>query len=745
MAETDERSARPNRLNSAVACPIARQLRQQRQELALALAKSVASWEKYSGGISPQNSLREFAERETVVFVDYLVSYFEVGDPTFRDLYIGEKLKQCYSAADSPEEAIARRKQITAADLTALIDTAGSRLQPAERGVFIAELERLHATITKPGDKLCRVLLVGDCLFLDILAFLTAPLTEAGIQLVPSFVTSKLLSQQHRDLRCLDGKQFDLIFYSPLTYAFNVEFSKIQSLKGALRRPALLKAVAAQAKREIESTLQLMEQLFECPIFVHNFANLRRRFTASEIVKIFLTQWQRQYTRHIINQWLPEFLERLNAQSHRHLFLIDETALFAAASERELSSLLYNGGQPPPARFAQALTPVYQDIIVAWLSLSKKKVIVCDLDNTLWRGVIGEGPVEHFTDRQAILLTLRRKGVLLAICSKNDPKNVDWDGGTLCEADFVTSKINWESKVANLRSIAKHLNLKTKDFIFIDDRADERELIRQLVPDVTVLDAESPLTWRHLAIVARTMPESEEVDRTIAYKQKEERERFLTESTPGSKSDGGVGLDASSVYAEAEALAKLELQLSLRIADRRELKRVSELINRTNQFNTCGKRATLQEVMRWHQSEHHTILIGEAKDKFGKMGTILAAVVEETSRGVEIPTFVLSCRVFGFSMEDALLSRIKLWRPGRTIYGHFKETSHNQACRRVYPDNDFTWDGRYWVFRGGKIKPDPAWLKVVCPQMCNTPFPTIAALSRAVRPQYERAAPKHGR
>jgi FkbH-like protein len=137
------------------------------------------------------------------------------------------------------------------------------------------------------------------------------------------------------------------------------------------------------------------------------------------------------------------------------------------------------------------------------------------------------------------------------------------------------------------------------------------------------------------------------------------------------------------------------LQLSIRFADRKELKRVSELINRTNQFNTCGSRTTLQEVTRWHESDRHAIWVAEASDKFGSMGTISVAVVEETAPGVAILAFVLSCRVFGFGMENALLNWIKLWRPGRTIFGHFKETPHNQPCHRVYPDNGFTWDGSY--------------------------------------------------
>jgi HAD superfamily phosphatase (TIGR01681 family) len=706
--------------NSAISSPIAQALQEQRKEIALALVNSVAGWDKYAGLIADMTSRREFADRETIAFVDYLVTYFAEGNPTYRDLYIGEKLKQCYSRSDTPEEAIARRRQITGRDRVVMLDAIGAYLEPADRALFANELDRMHAAITTPSQKLCRVLLVGDCLFLDLLAFLTVPLIESGIQLVPTFVTNKLVNEQHRELRQLEGKQFDLVFYSPLTYAFHLEFSEVQFLKSALYRPAQLKAIAASAKSDIESTLDLMGRIFDCPIFVHNSANIRRHDqTTSEIVKTVITQAARRYTRRIINDWLPECLGQLNARSHRHLFLLDEMALLATASEYDLSAFLYYSNLQHPVRFAQALATVYHDIITALLLLAKKKLIVCDLDNTLWKGEIGEGGVEHYADRQSTLLTLRRKGVLLAICSKNDPKNVLWFGSSLSEDDFVCSQINWESKVANIRCIAKQLNLNAKDFVFIDDRADERELVTGAMPDVTVLDADSGCTWRQLAIVASTITEGEDGDRTLAYKQRDERVRFLAEVAPDSALAATLGIDSNSVHGVSEvgALTKLNLRLSIRFSDRKDLKRISELVNRTNQFNMCGTRATLQEVTRWHESDHHAIWVAEARDKFGSMGTISVAVVEDTERGIEILVFVLSCRVFGYGMENALLNRIKLWRPGQSVYGHFIETPHNQPCHQVYPKNGFSWDGSCWIFKEGKEIPDPVWLTVESPQL----------------------------
>ena len=375
--------------------------------------------------------------------------------------------------------------------------------------------------------------------------------------------------------------------------------------------------------------------------------------------------------------------------------------------ELQLSAYFYQNGLQHPARFSRAITTAYEEAIFAQAVLAKKKLIICDLDNTLWDGIIGEGGVSHWAERQSILLKLRKKGFLLAICSKNDPKNVHWRDGTLSEEDFVCQQINWESKTANIRRISQILNLKTKDFIFIDDRADERAIVTAAMPEITVLDAEAPATWSQLALLAKMIRENPDGDRTLAYKQRAERERFVNEfSQPGSQ--GGQGDDS-------EALAKLQLELTIRRAERKELPRVAELINRTNQFNMCGSRTSLQEVTEWQDDPRYAIWVLEARDRFGSMGTISIAVVEETARGLEIPVFVLSCRVFGYGMEDALINLLKRWRPGVTILGYYKETPHNEPCRTVYPRNGFSWEQSEWVFRGSEPGVDAKWLTISAP------------------------------
>lgn len=677
-------------------------LRSNRDKLGIALINSLIGWGKYEAEISDASSRQDFANRETVALVDYLSAYFATGEQTYRDLYIGEKLKQCFDPSDTLEEAIARRRVITTSDERAYLDIVGPYLAPPALEALETELRSIQTLLTHPGDKVCRALLVGDCVFVDLLGFLAVPLMKLGVQLAPTFVTNKLPSQQSREIGVHVGKEFDLIFYNPLTYAYHVGFSQFQHVKAAFPTPSTATAIVEETKQDIKSILQLLNRSFSCPIFVHNTANLRRHDGSwRDQLKTIATKPARAWARRQINTWLAAYLEGLNSAGAR-LILVDEMALLQKSSEVTLSCYYYHNGLQHPARFGRELAPLYERAIFAQAVLAKKKVIICDLDNTLWDGVIGDGEVSHFADRQNTLLRLRKKGMLLAICSKNDPKNVHWRGGTLCEDDFVCHQINWSSKTENIRRIAKILNLKTKDFVFIDDRADELALVQDAIPEILTLDANDASTWSKLALLADLLPENSEGDRTLAYKQRAERERFLTEETNAKKDDG-------------DALIKLQLRLNIRRAGAKELSRVAELVNRTNQFNTCGTRTSLQEVTRWSESKSHTIWILEAADRFGDMGTIAVAIVEETNRGIEIPTFVLSCRVFGFGMEDALLNMVKRSNPGAPIFGHYRQTAHNEPCRDTYPRNGFTWEEAEWVFRGSEVHPDPRWLTVECP------------------------------
>jgi predicted enzyme involved in methoxymalonyl-ACP biosynthesis len=172
-----------------------------------------------------------------------------------------------------------------------------------------------------------------------------------------------------------------------------------------------------------------------------------------ERIKCLATHRVRRLARQRVNERLAEFVAKKNASAYDHLFVLDETPLLKHG-ELELGRMFYDSDRQHPAVLGKWVAQEYRDILAAQCQLLQRKLIICDLDNTLWNGVIGEGRVAHYTDRQAILKALKSKGIVLSINSKNDPKNVHWTGGILCADDFVGSQINWNSKVTNVKRIA---------------------------------------------------------------------------------------------------------------------------------------------------------------------------------------------------------------------------------------------------------------------------------------------------
>jgi FkbH-like protein len=197
-----------------------------------------------------------------------------------------------------------------------------------------------------------------------------------------------------------------------------------------------------------------------------------------------------------------------------------------------------------------------------------------------------------------------------------------------------------------MRRIREALNLKFKDYVFIDDRGDQRELVADAFPEMHVLDATSERTWRLLEQWSNLLTGQDEADRTRFYRERAERESFM----------------ATEVTAEenqSEAFAKLKIRVTLREAKPSDLKRVVELINRTNQFNLVGSRTSFREASEWQSAPNTRILVAEAADKFGPMGLVCVAVAEIREREIRIPTFVLSCRVFGYGIETVVLNAIR--------------------------------------------------------------------------------------
>jgi FkbH-like protein len=685
---------------------LARAIRSHAAQIAEAVAQAldlIPRWRKESADYPGERA--EYVALHFQIFAEYAAEYFDRNDETFLLLFVGEWVKALYDAHLDDNAAGEQSSRVLTLVREKLDSPFSTALTTEARVRFASFLDEASRIITSKPGKAQRILLVGDCLFLDIVPFMVATLLDAGIRLVTDYATSKNPAIMRDELRALSAKRFDLVFFSPFTYEFSLEYNQLLNWKNTFAGRNTVDERVDRAWKETRETLDVLADLFDCPVHVHNSSALvREESRAKRWVKAKATARIRSLGRTTINSVLPAYLEQKNSASFRHLFLFDEMPVIERFGEMEAGAYLYKTELHHPAVLGRLFSARYIDLIYTNALLLKKKVIVCDLDNTLWDGVIGEGSVTHFHARQRALKALKSKGVLLAINSKNDPANVYWREGTLSDEDFVCSAISWEPKVHGMQRIQTDLNLKIKDYIFIDDRADERELMGQVYPEMLCLDATDEHTWKRMELWADLLDDDPDMDRTLMYKQREIRKAFVQE-------------DVSSPEERATLYRSLELRLTILTANPGDLKRVAELINRTNQFNLEGSRTTVREVTQWHESADHVILLGQSADRFGDMGTTCVAIAECGPTEMRILPFVLSCRVFGFGIEFGVMNHLReiaRRRGVQRIVGRYKATPQNTPSKDFLASSGFIQqDDEHWSMDiATQPPPTPAWLTV---------------------------------
>jgi FkbH-like protein len=320
-----------------------------------------------------------------------------------------------------------------------------------------------------------------------------------------------------------------------------------------------------------------------------------------------------------------------------------------------------------------------------------RKCLVLDLDNTLWGGVVGEDGLEGvrlgeegigraFVEFQIELLNLYRKGVLLAVCSKNNPEDAlavirRHPAMRLREEHFAAVRINWEDKAENMRALAEELNIGLDSLVFIDDNPVERSWVRQALPEVVVPDwpgdpaeykmALLQLSARHFCRLAIT---AEDLRRGAVYQAQAER-RKLAES-------------ASSIE---DFYRSLQMQAKIGLADSFTIPRITQLTQKTNQFNLTTRRYTDSEIAAISRDPGCAIWWLSLSDQFGPNGIVGVLILRSQSSGTWlIDTFLLSCRVMGRTVEDAFLAVVARELAASTLIGEFRPTSKNLPVRDLY-------------------------------------------------------------
>ncbi len=325
-----------------------------------------------------------------------------------------------------------------------------------------------------------------------------------------------------------------------------------------------------------------------------------------------------------------------------------------------------------------------------------RKCVVLDLDGTLWGGIVGEVGVEgihlgptapgiEYLDFQRALLNLTRRGTLLAVCSKNNPEDAlavlrNHEHMLLREEHFGAMRINWCNKAENLMEIAEELNIGLDSMVFIDDNPNERELIRQMLPEV--------LTPEWPADPSRYRMALEELSDFELLALTKEDEMRVPQYRAGRQRQA---LRDSAPLLE-EYLGSLAIKAMISLAGEEALPRLVQMFNKTNQFNLTTRRYQSADMQNFIKSKEHRVYVLQVSDRFGDHGMAGAAIVQEADCQWRIDSLLMSCRIMGLSVETAFLERI--WQDARvagvtTLVGEFIETNKNQPAKLFYPGHGF--------------------------------------------------------
>ncbi|MGH7618680.1 MAG: HAD-IIIC family phosphatase, partial [Gemmatimonadaceae bacterium] len=495
----------------------------------------------------------------------------------------------------------------------------------------------------------------------------------------------------------LAKQPMDVLAFSFLSYEGLPPYAAL--LRDADRMPAgELEQRATSIVGLMRRFLEEVRSLTDAPFLVHNASGLP------------LTRWRRRFPLlDPLSRGRRRAIDALNAQigemvAHTpNAMLIDEMTVAKSRGHREAMASVVDhskDAQFHTARFGEYLAHEYTDLLESYDRLRKAKVLAVDFDNTLWEGVMADGPVTQYHERQRLLRAVKDAGMLLVAVSKNDPANIRWDEMTLKPDDFVLSKIGWDLKAESIASAAKQLDLGIDSFVFVDDNPAERELVRTQLPKVRLLDATDDFAWRSIERLLRfpnTKDTEEARSRTEMYRQAAQRQEAL-----------------SGEFDYPAMMRQLELSLEFRRATPRDLDRATELVQRTNQFNTTTKRYTRQQLQDFMQSDRHRVYVASLGDKFGNLGLVLIVIVERDDDGAVVDSFVMSCRAMGFQLEQAVLRLVMDGEPPGTRWtGLFIATDRNTPAAGLYEACGFTKDDGHWVLSSGAPMPEvPAWFRV---------------------------------
>lgn len=560
---------------------------------------------------------------------------------------------------------------------------------PVSATAILRKRQALKRELSKQTNLLpIRIALLGGSTTADIKDMLELFLLAHGIH--PSFYESEY-----------NGYYEEVVFDNPRLREFMPEivfvhttWHNVSHFPGVLDSDAAVEQIARHEINRFETFWDKIQARLGASIIQNNFDLPRLRpFGNLEASAVY---------------GRVNFLQRLNAEfaryasSHARFSINDIHYLSAQVGLAEWFDYSYwysyHMAVSPTAAVA-----IGQNVarIIKSLYGKSKKCLVLDLDNTLWGGVIGDDGLQNiilgrdnpegeaFANFQRYVKELKNRGILIAVCSKNAPENAK-DGfshpdSVLKLEDFSAFKANWNPKSDNIREIAAELKLGLDSMVFVDDNPTERALVSGQVPEVAV-----PEVGSDVSLFPEILEREGHFEPANIVAEDLERADYY-------RANGCRSSAQASFQSYGEFLASLKMTAEIGPFVPVYLDRITQLINKTNQFNVTTKRHTRAEVEAISRDPGCITLYGRLSDRYGDNGLVSVIIAPVTEHTAQVDLWLMSCRVLKREMElamfDALVEEC-LARNVRTILGIYIPSKKNGMVADLYATLGFNRDTR---------------------------------------------------
>ena len=412
-----------------------------------------------------------------------------------------------------------------------------------------------------------------------------------------------------------------------------------------------------------------------------------------------------------------------NLEKATTFYIFDTSKWLQIAGEHAFSPKMWYMGKIPfgNAVFKEAVKDIKASL--NGISGQSVKIVILDLDDTLWGGIVGDQGWENirigghdclgeaFADFQRALKSLKNRGILLGIVSKNEEATAleainKHPEMILKEEDFAGWRINWQDKAQNVADLISELNLGLQSALFIDDNPVERARVNEALPEVIVPDWPIDKTLYTSTLLSLRCFDSpvvshEDIQRTKMYQSEKKRRKLKKQIT---------SLD--------DWLKTLEITVRIEEANPKNLPRITQLLNKTNQMNLTTRRANEKEIQKWLEQDSHKMWAFRVSDKFGDSGlTGIMSLATEKNIGV-IEDFILSCRVMGRKIEEVMLYKATDYARSiglKRIEVEYIQTAKNKPCQDFFKQSKFNAQNGYklfsWSLKSTYLAPD--FIKII--------------------------------